>query len=150
MIELTPEQLIQSVVAVGPALLGVVGVLLTGVFALLGWLGGRLWNAHIAKMDELVQSNQALKSYVEQHEKETERRFNLNERTIHHLQADLRLSGERMDNIRMSLVACETSIKGQTAEIKDYTKQIVIIDSKLTAVFREIDARRRATDLRHG
>ena len=145
-IDMSQQDLIQLVIELGPALLGIVGSVVAALLAVLGWLGQLVWKSHTRRMSQLTKCVGELSEALEKHERHTLDGLKTSESTVQGLRAELHLSAQKWDHIRVGLMGCEANIKSQENKITEHIRELAKIDSKLEAVFRFVDAPRRASD----
>jgi chromosome segregation ATPase len=143
---MSQPDLIQLAIELGPALLGIVGVVVGAIVTLIGWLGRLVWASHTKRMSQLTSCVTALTKALEAHQNETANQMKTAEMSIQGLRAELHLSAQKWDHIRVGLMTCEATIKSQENKITEHIRELVKIGSQLEAVFRFMDAPRRASD----
>lgn len=143
---MTSDQLVNLAIELGPALLGIVGLVVSAMLAVLGWLGQLVWKAHTRRFSNLTKCVTELTKALEAHEKLTTDGLKTAEMTVQGLRAELHLAAQKWDHIRVGLMGCEASIKSQENRIVEHIRELARIDSKLDAVFKFMDAPRRASD----
>jgi hypothetical protein len=143
---MTSDQVLQILQEFGPAFLSITASVLTGFLAVLGWLGQLVWKSHTRRMSQLTKCVGELSEALEKHERHTSDGLKVSESTVQGLRAELHLAAQKWDHIRAGLLSCETNIKSQENKITEHIRELAKIDSKLEAVFRFMDAPRRASD----
>lgn len=130
----------------GPAMASVVGTVLAALVGMIIWLGKVSWAQHEEKVDKalkLLEEMPGRHAHIEasagaEHKKIWE--------SMQGLRAELHLSSKGNEHIKAGLLNLEGVVKVQQETIHQHIVMLAKLDSKLDAVFRFMDAPRRASD----
>lgn len=134
----------------GPAILAFFAAILSAIFSILGFIARYLWKVHNKRLTGIEESLARVQKSMALAEKNLNERTNAFEMSVQGLRAEMHLSSQKFDTIRVSLMGCEANINAQQKTITEHIRELAKIDSKLEAVFRFIEAKARATDVAAG
>lgn len=139
-------QTMQLLEVFGPIVLAAVGTVLTGTFGVLVALGKYAWNRHQARMALMATALGDLAKAIKNHEDYASDEHKKIWDAVQGLRAELQLANRNTDNVKTGLLKLEGALENQRATIADYIKVSEKLGGKMEALFRFVDAPRRATD----
>lgn len=143
---LTPEE-IELLKTLGPIALSTVGLLLSSLLGLLSFLARAAWRSHRKQMALMAKALEELAKSIKHAEDENKAEHAKVWQSIQGLRAELQLSTQRADHIKAGMLKLEGALDKQVDRVDSFLKLMGRIESKLDAVFRVIDAPKRATDV---
>lgn len=144
---LAPEQALELAKQYGPTILSIVGALLMALFSGLAALVRWAWQSHRKQMEAMAADIKALARDVAAAKDENHDEHSKVWRSIQDLRAQLLVFNQCIEHVKVGLSSAEGSMKSHTFRLDGYIEKIGKIDSKLEAVFRWLDANKRATDM---
>lgn len=139
-------QTMQLLELFGPVVLAAIGAVLSVVFGGLAALARAAWRVHLRRMEAMASALADLAKAVKTHEDYATAEHKKLWDGVQGLRAELQLANRNTDNIKTGLLKLEGALDNQRATIQDYIKATEKISGKMEAIFRFVDAPRRATD----
>lgn len=139
-------QIIALTQALGPPLLAIVGTVLAVILSIMGGLARAAWKAHQGRMDAMATALRTLAEGVSKESAENHGDHKKVWEAVQGLRAELEMNRRSSENIRTGLVEVTGTVKGQQGIIVELIEKLSAVSGKLEAVFRFVDAPRRATD----
>jgi uncharacterized protein YoxC len=130
----------------GPAALSVVGSLVLAAFGLASTVARWAWKKHEKRMGQMAQAIQNLAKSLEASTKDHHNEHATLWKSVHGLRADLQATTQRIDPVAKELLEVQGSIKTLNQSIMNYAEKMAAVSGKLDAVFRFMDAPKRASD----
>lgn len=132
--------------ALGPPLLAVVGTVLTCVISVVGLLARLAWRAHQLRMQSMAE---ALKKLAEGVVKDTQENHADHRKVweaIQALRAESEMARRGTESARSNVIELAGTVKGHQGLIVELVEKLSKISGQLEAIFRFVDAPKRATD----
>lgn len=130
----------------GPAALSVVGSGVLAAFGAVLTAARWVWKKHTRRMSQMAEALKSLAVSIEKastdHHDESANLW----KAIHGLRADLQVTIQRIDPVSKDLSEVQGSIKTLNQTIMNYAERMAAVSGKLDAVFRFMDAPKRASD----
>jgi len=143
MLELDLSQLAKDY---GPAALSLVGSLALGAFGVASGVARWAWKKHNRRMAQVADVIRELAKSIEKSTAEHHNESANLWKSIHGLRADLQVTIQRIDPVSKDLSEVQGSIKTLNQTIMNYAERMAAVSGKLDAVFRFMDAPKRASD----
>lgn len=147
---MTTDEIWKLLEVFGPPVLAVVGAVCTLVFSALAGLLRWAWGKHQRRMglmaEALTELAQAVRSQRESHEAEDQRLWD----AVQGVRAEVALAARSSDSHRAGMLSLEGAIKAQTGTLNSYIERMGKMEGKFEAIFRFMDAPRRASDSGRG
>lgn len=128
----------------GGILSAVISTIGTVLVALLTWIFKKVQSDRTALIKSLNSLSVGLRSFKD----ETKKEYNVIALLMEELKGRLNLSSDRVETLRDELKKLEGRIENQQSAIISATEKMAILATEIKAVFRVIDAPKRATDRR--
>lgn len=144
---MTTTQAIDLMRELGPALLAIVGVLLSSLLAVVGFMARQIWAAHKGQIKAVAKLIAELGEELKTHSKNAQNENLRLWEAVQALRAEVQLAKQANEHLKSVFMSVEGAIQMQHKTITEYTAQMVRTDGKLEAVFRILDAKARASDL---
>lgn len=144
---MTSADVIDLVKEYGPAVMTVIGSVASVIFSWLLWLVRFLWKKHKAQTKHLRDSIVEIgKLFSEYKDASTTEHAKIKE-TMTAYRAELHLLKVTVEPLKAGILSLEGAVKNQNDTINRYIEKMGVVQGKLDAVFKFIDAPNRSTDL---
>lgn len=130
----------------GPILLAAIGAILTSVCGLMAATARFVWKAHTSRMELIAKALQDLAEAIAGQDEKMKTEHKKIWETVQSLRAELVLANRNTEYVSSGLLKMEGALENHRTTIYHHIEKLGKIDSKLDAVFRFLDAPRRATD----
>lgn len=139
-------EIVELLKLLGPPILTVVGVILSAIGTLAAWLLRMAWISHQKRMGDMARAlselTQAIAGDREANEKDHQKVWG----AIQGLRAEIEMGRRGSENLRSGFIEINGMVKNQQGVIVTLIEKISAVTAKLEAVFRFVDAPKRATD----
>lgn len=142
---MSPDVL-QFVKDYGPAFLGIVGSIIASLLGALGFLLRIAWRRHAKAMVAQAKSIEHLAEALQGNKESSRAEHGKIWEALQAFRAESHLTKNGLDYLKSGLLASEGAMKHQTSRIDAYIERMGQLDAKIEAVFRWLDANKRATD----
>lgn len=139
-------QLMELIETFGPIFLAAVGSVLSVVFGAFMWIGAYVWRQHKRRMELMARSLGDLAKGIKAADDANRDEHGKVWSAIQGLRAELQLANRNTEGVKAGLLKAEGALDNHRATLYEHIQQLVRMDSKFEAVFRFLDAPRRATD----
>jgi len=139
-------QLVTLIEAVGPSILAAFGFLLATASTIIGFLLKRAWEANDARLSQISKTLKALADGILEESKANHTDHRRVWEAVQGLRVELEISRRGMEVVKSSIGETNGAVKTQQTEISRLVEKLAVVSTELKAVFRFIDAPRRATD----
>lgn len=139
-------QLLALIEAFGPPLLAIVGTVLTCVISTIGILARLAWRAHQARMSTMADALKKLAEGVIQDTTANHADHKKVWDAIQSLRAEFEMARRGTESARSNVIELSGTVKGHQSLIIELVEKLSKISGQLEAIFRFVDAPKRATD----
>jgi hypothetical protein len=143
----TPDQLVEIAKAVGPILLSIVGAVVMALLSAIGWGLRVMWRTHKRQMAQASQALKALADGAETDRKEREAQILSLKEGLMGVRAEVALTSRGTQDALARVLEMGGMIRLQQEALEKNNGLLERVNGKLEAMFRFIDAPRRATDV---
>lgn len=143
---MTSDQAIEIAKEFGPLVLSAVGALLALLGSLAATIARSAWRSHRSQMSLMADALKKLAEAIADAEKENKGEHDKVRSTLQNLRAELQLSATKSEYLKAGMLSLEGALKSQVSRLDGYIEKLGQVHSKLDALFKFIDAPRRATD----
>lgn len=130
----------------GPYALGLVGVVITSIFAGLSAIARIAWRQHQRRMELMAEALNNLAKAMRDNEEVIEGEHKKIWDAVQGLRAELQLANRNTDMIKTGLVKVEGALDSHRTMLYQHIEKLGIVDGKLSKLFQFVDAPRRASD----
>lgn len=130
----------------GPIVLAAVGTILTATLGFIAAVAKWAWRQHQRRMLAMAGALEELAKAVKAGQTEAHGEFQRVWNAVQGLRAELQLANKSNETLKAGLFKVEGALESHCATLYQHIERLGRLDSKLEAVFRFIDAPRRATD----
>jgi len=132
----------------GPTILSAVGSILTAVFSVGLWMLQYGWKKHKRQMSLLSKSIDTLSETFSKLQDHTRVEHGAIKESLMVYRAEMHLLKQSIEPIKGGMLGLEGAINHQSQRVDRYIERMGAMEGKFDAVFRFIDAAKRATDVR--
>lgn len=143
---MSTDDVLKIVADFAPMVLTIVGSTLAVLISTASALMRMAWNAHKKRIQSLVCSIEALSEAVKNAEDQNEVELKKIWDGMQGLRAEVALASRNSDHLKSGLYKVEGALENHRVTLYQHIERLGKLDSKLDAVFRFIDAPRRATE----
>jgi len=130
----------------GPIFLSVVGTILLAVLSGIGWMVGYIWKNEKKNIKTIADGFKSLAESFTVLEKQNISEHGKLWDIIQQQRAELGIHIRSNDHLKSTIMNLEGIVKSQQETLFKHVEKITRVDSKLEAIFRHLDAPKRATD----
>lgn len=164
MLGMTSDQLLQIAVAVGPVLLGIAGLVVSSLLAGIGWGLRFMWATHkrqmgqtaaaLTKLAQAVDADRkahaeeiaAIQAALVAAQKEHGREVAGLRETLTRATVEAALTNRSVQDATSQTLKLAGVVESQQKDLKENNSQLGLVRGQLDAVFRFMDAPKRASD----
>lgn len=141
------EQTLDLLKTFGPYLLSAVGFVLTTFLAAFAGLVRHAWKVHLRRTKTIADALEKLAFAVSEAKDLTESEHRKIWDAVQGVRADLQLAAQNAEHLKSGLLKAEGRIDSQCERIDRFLAATTVLSSKIDAIFKVLDAPKRATDL---